>query len=91
MSNASPILLILGSGPRVGNHVAQAFSSKGYKVVAASRKPEASTPDQVRIPTDLSDPESVKALFANVKSNLGHPSVVVYNGKHITYRKYRYT
>jgi NAD(P)-dependent dehydrogenase (short-subunit alcohol dehydrogenase family) len=81
--SASPIILILGSGANIGHHVARAFSAKGYKVALASRslKAEDSTSDQLNIPTDLSDPESVASAFAKVKSSLGLPSVVVYNGE----------
>ncbi|KAF4612843.1 hypothetical protein G7Y89_g15530 [Cudoniella acicularis] len=81
MPNKSPVILILGSGPNVGQHVAQAFAEKGYKVALASRrlKEEDDTADQVNISSDLSDPESVVGVFSKVKALLGLPSVVVYN------------
>lgn len=81
MSNASPVILILGSGPNVGQHVARAFAAKGYKVALASRtlKEEDSTADQVNVSCDLSDPDSVIRVFSKVKALLGTPSVVVYN------------
>jgi len=81
MSTTSPILLILGYGPRVGKSVAEAFIAKGYKVAVTSRKlkEEESTSDQLNISADLSDPESVADIFSKVKSKLGLPSVVVYN------------
>jgi NAD(P)-dependent dehydrogenase (short-subunit alcohol dehydrogenase family) len=84
MVNTSPVLLILGSGPNIGHHVARAFAAKGYKVALASRKlkEEDSTTDQINISSDLSDPESVVKTFSRVKELLGHPSVVIYNGKH---------
>ena len=80
---ASPIILILGSGPNIGQHVARTFAAKGYKVVLASRrlKEEDSTADQVNISTDLSNPDSVISVFSKVKQLLGFPSVVIYNGK----------
>lgn len=83
MSNASPVILILGSGPNIGQHVARAFAAKGYKVALASRtlKEEDSTADQVNVSCDLSDPDSVIRVFSKVKASLGTPSVVVYNGK----------
>lgn len=37
MASASPVILILGSGPNIGQHVAQAFATKGYSVALASR------------------------------------------------------
>ncbi|OBT86027.1 hypothetical protein VE02_05532 [Pseudogymnoascus sp. 03VT05] len=81
MVNTSPVVLILGSGPNIGKHVARAFAAKGYKVALASRSlNEAdSTADQVNIPSNFSDPESVITTFSKVKSLLGAPSVVVYN------------
>lgn len=86
MVNTSPIILILGSGPNIGQHVAKAFAAKGYKIVLASRKlkEEDSTADQVHISADLSNPDSVVSLFSKVKASLGFPSVVVYNGKPIS-------
>lgn len=83
MPSTSPIILILGAGPRIGTHVARAFAAKGYKVALASRKAkeEDNTADQVNISSDLSDPNSVVDVFTKVKALLGNPSVVVYNGK----------
>lgn len=83
MANASPVILILGAGPNIGKHVARAFASKGYKVALASRslKEADNTGEQVNISSDFSDPESVIKTFSKVKSLLGSPSVVVYNGK----------
>ncbi|KAJ5409145.1 short-chain dehydrogenase [Penicillium cosmopolitanum] len=81
MASTTPVILILGSGPNIGHHVAQAFATKGYKVALASRslKEEASNADQIHISADLSDPHSVKSIFSKVKASLGLPSVVVYN------------
>ncbi|KAJ5893613.1 short-chain dehydrogenase [Penicillium taxi] len=86
MLSTSPVILILGSGPNVGHHVAQAFASKGYKVAIASRslKEEDSSADQIHISADLSDPHSVKDIFSKVKASLGLPSVVVYNAAAVT-------
>lgn len=84
MSAVAPIVLILGAGPNIGQHVARAFVAKGYKAALVSRKlKEAdSTPDQLNIAGDLSDPNAVISAFSKVKTVLGdHPSVVVHNGK----------
>ncbi|KAL8833719.1 MAG: hypothetical protein Q9170_004118 [Blastenia crenularia] len=80
-STTSPIILILGSGPNVGQNVAKAFAAKGYKVALASRKLKEGDggSEQVHIATDLADPEAVKGLFEKVRGELGVPSVVVYN------------
>lgn len=86
MPTISPVLLILGSGSNIGQHVARAFAAKGYKVALVSRrlKEEDSTTDQVNISSDLSDPESVIGVFSKVKALLGLPSVVVYNGDNVS-------
>ena len=83
MSSTSPVILILGAGPNVGQHVARAFAAKGYKVALASRKAneENNTPNQVNVSSDLSDPSSIAGVFSRVKELLGIPSVVVHNGK----------
>ena len=82
MPNA-PVLLILGSGPRIGTSVASAFAAKGYKVALASRSIDenASTPNQLNIKADFSDFHSISSIFSKVKEQLGLPSIIVYNGK----------
>ncbi|KAF7551806.1 hypothetical protein G7Z17_g4752 [Cylindrodendrum hubeiense] len=87
MSAAAPIVLILGAGPNIGQHVARAFVAKGYKAALVSRKlKEAdSTSDQLNITGDLSDPNEVVRAFEKVKTVLGdHPSVVVHNVAAVT-------
>ena len=84
MASTSPVLLILGSGPNVGHHVARVFIAKGYKVALASRSvKEENNADLVRISADLADPHCVKGIFSKVEASLGLPSVVVYNGKNV--------
>ena len=82
MSTTSPIILVLGAGPRIGTSVAKAFVAKGYKVALTSRKAsEASnTGNEINIQSDLADPGTVVNAFSQVKASLGIPSVVVYNG-----------
>lgn len=83
MPGTSPVILILGAGPNIGQAVAQTFASKGYKVALASRslKEADSTDNQLNITSDFSKPDDVVNAFARVKQVLGIPSVVVYNGK----------
>ena len=82
MASIPKVVLILGSGANVGQSVTKAFVAKGYKVASASRsaKEDASSSDVTNITADLSDPGSVAQVFSKVKSSLGTPSVVVYNG-----------
>jgi NAD(P)-dependent dehydrogenase (short-subunit alcohol dehydrogenase family) len=82
MAPNSPVALILGAGSNIGQHVGRAFAAKGYRIALAARslKEEDSTPSQLHIRSDFSDPESVEKVFSTVKSQLGTPGVVVYNG-----------
>ena len=80
---SSKVILILGSGARIGANVSRAFAAKGYKVALAARSlTEAdNTSSEIHIQADFSDPKSVISAFAKTKELLGTPSVVVYNGK----------
>lgn len=83
MSIPSPIVLILGAGPNIGQSVARAFAAKGYRTALTSRKAtEANnSANEIYIEADFTDPSSVVNAFSKVKSELGMPpSVVVYNG-----------
>jgi NAD(P)-dependent dehydrogenase (short-subunit alcohol dehydrogenase family) len=79
-SNA--VALILGAGGNVGHHVGLALAAKGFKVALAARSAKQSedTPDKIHVQSDFSSPESISKLFETVRSRLGQPSVVVYNG-----------
>ncbi|KAI1032771.1 hypothetical protein LB504_006232 [Fusarium proliferatum] len=79
---SSPIVLIFGAGAKVGKSVAQAFGAKGYRLALASRSqdPATSTDKELHIPTDLGDTDSVIQAFTKVRSEFGHPHVVIYNG-----------
>lgn len=83
MAIKSPVVLILGAGPNIGQSVARMFASKGYKVGLAARslKEADSTDNQLNIPSDFSKTDDVVNAFAQVKKAFGIPSVVVYNGK----------
>jgi NAD(P)-dependent dehydrogenase (short-subunit alcohol dehydrogenase family) len=82
MSATSPIILILGAGPRIGTSVAKAFAAKGYKVALTSRKASEAknNANEIHIQIDLADPTTVVNAFSKVKATFGVPSVVVYNG-----------
>ncbi|KAF2490641.1 hypothetical protein BU16DRAFT_596931 [Lophium mytilinum] len=81
MAAKSPVVLILGAGPNIGQAVARTFASKGYKVAIASRslKEADSTDNQLNIPSDFSKTDDVVNAFAKVNKVFGIPSVVVYN------------
>ena len=83
MPGTSPVILILGAGPNIGQAVTRTFASKGYKVAIASRslREADSTDDQLNIASDFSNPDDVVNAFTKVRKALGIPSVVVYNGR----------
>ena len=84
---ATPIVLILGSGPRVGAAVSEAFAANGYKVAVAARKGTNSKTDEgfLSIKADFTQPESVAAAFDAVKAEFGaSPGIVVYNAAALT-------
>ena len=82
MPGTSPVILILGAGPNIGQAVARIFASRGYKVALAARSlNEAdSTENQLNIKSDFSNSNDVVDAFKKVNKVLGIPSVVVYNG-----------
>ncbi|PTB75297.1 NAD(P)-binding protein [Trichoderma longibrachiatum ATCC 18648] len=87
MPGTSPVVLILGAGPRVGLPTARAFAAKGYKVavVARSLNEADSTDSQLNIKSDFANPDDVVNAFTKVKKNLGIPSVVIYNAGAATF------
>jgi NAD(P)-dependent dehydrogenase (short-subunit alcohol dehydrogenase family) len=78
----SPVILIVGTGKRVGRSVAAKFVSHGHQValVARSHTPGISDEGYLQIQADLSASSAVSRIFQEVESGLGLPSVVVYNG-----------
>lgn len=87
MSSSSPVVLILGAGPRIGAAVASKFASNGYKFAIASRKgTDSETPEgHFSAKADFADPSSLPALFKAVTDKLGAaPSVVIYNAPSLT-------
>lgn len=83
MPSTSPVVLILGAGPNIGQAVARTFASRGYKVALAARSVDeaASTDNQLNITADFAKSEDVVNAFQSVKGVFGIPSVVVYNGE----------
>lgn len=84
---AARIALILGSGPRVGQSVAERFAKDGYKVAIASRSGNGSknAAGFLALKADFTKPETIQPVFEGVKSEFGaYPSVVVYNAAALT-------
>ncbi|KAK4890489.1 hypothetical protein LTR27_010770 [Elasticomyces elasticus] len=84
---SAPVVLILGSGPRVGAAVSKAFAASGYKVAAAARKGTDAKTDEgyLSIKADFAEPKSITAVYNAVKAEFGAaPSIVVYNTGSLT-------
>jgi len=88
--NPSPkIAVVTGAGTGIGKAAATALVKEGYRVAFAGRRPEpleraiaeAAVPEgaAVAIPTDVSDPASVRALFARVREVFGRLDVLFNN------------
>jgi NAD(P)-dependent dehydrogenase (short-subunit alcohol dehydrogenase family) len=79
---STPVLLVLGAGPKIGLSVGNAFAAKGYKVALAARSLQDGVGEDgyLRLRINLENPEEVQKAFAKAKETFGIPSVVVYNG-----------
>ena len=89
MTTNAKITLVTGGGSGVGRAAALALQSAGYAVVVAGRRAaaleqtialaEASGGKMLAVPTDVSEPDSVKALFAATKEAFGRLDVLFNN------------
>ncbi|TCT07528.1 SDR family oxidoreductase [Aquabacter spiritensis] len=80
------IALVTGAGSGIGRAVALALSDAGFSVALAGRRADAleataaaGTGDFFCIPTDVTDPVSVAALFAAVKARFGRLDLLFNN------------
>jgi NAD(P)-dependent dehydrogenase (short-subunit alcohol dehydrogenase family) len=81
--------LVTGAGSGIGRAVALAMQSAGYSVVAAGRRlaelektAAAASPSGnqiLAVPTDVSEPDSVRALFGRIREALGRLDVLFNN------------
>jgi NAD(P)-dependent dehydrogenase (short-subunit alcohol dehydrogenase family) len=89
MASQGKVALITGAGSGVGRAVAHAFLGDGYSVVLAGRRHDALAEtirlagaderQALAVPTDVTDPASVKALFAKTKERFGRLDVIFNN------------
>jgi NAD(P)-dependent dehydrogenase (short-subunit alcohol dehydrogenase family) len=89
MASNGRIALVTGSGSGIGRAASLALESAGYFVVLAGRRiaqlektaamANSSGGKMVAIPTDVSQPESVNALFARIKEEFGRLDVLFNN------------
>src|SRR5687768_17004164 len=75
------VAVVTGAGTGIGKASATALLSAGWSVAFAGRRPEpleqairdagASGQSAIAVPTDVSNPESVQALFARTVASFG--------------------
>ena len=83
MNSSKQVALVTGAGSGIGRAVARALLGAGYDVAIAGRRQEAleetSRGAMLVVPTDVSDPLSVDALFAAVAERFGRLDVLFNN------------
>jgi NAD(P)-dependent dehydrogenase (short-subunit alcohol dehydrogenase family) len=89
MSSGTRVALVTGGGSGIGRAVALALAKDGYFVVVAGRRREPIEAAAlegskqglrlVAVPADVSDPASVRALFATVKEKCGRLDLLFNN------------
>ena len=78
------IALVTGAGSGIGRAASQALHAAGYRVVLAGRrtaqlKETAGSTDMLAVPTDVSNPDSVRALFSKIKEAFGRLDLLFNN------------
>ena len=89
MTSSPKVAIVTGAGSGIGKAVATAFLKSGYLVALAGRRQEmlekavsdagATKDNALAIPTDVANPESVRALFARTKGAFGRLDVLFNN------------
>jgi NAD(P)-dependent dehydrogenase (short-subunit alcohol dehydrogenase family) len=87
MSSAGKVAIVTGAGSGIGKQVAIALAHEGYAVALAGRRKEplAATAGEIKesatlvVPTDVSDPASVKALFDGAREKFGRLDLLFNN------------
>jgi NAD(P)-dependent dehydrogenase (short-subunit alcohol dehydrogenase family) len=89
MGAHNKVAVITGAGTGIGKAVSLAFLRDGYRVALAGRRREpldqtvaeaaVEAGRALAVPTDVADPQSVKALFAKTKEKFGRLDVLFNN------------
>src|SRR4029078_933097 len=87
--NTNKVAIVTGAGTGIGKGVALALVEDGYSVVFAGRRAECldaaltcageSVPQCMAVPTDVTDPGSVRALFAKTMERFGRLDLLFNN------------
>ena len=83
------VAVVTGAGSGIGQVVTRALLDAGYRVALAGRREEtlretlgeraALGPDAIVVPTDVTDAEAVRALFARARAELGRVDLLFNN------------
>jgi NAD(P)-dependent dehydrogenase (short-subunit alcohol dehydrogenase family) len=81
---ADRVAVVTGACSGIGRDVARALLDAGYRVVLAGRRENALREtldgrDGIVAPTDVADPDAVRALFARVREELGRLDLLFNN------------
>jgi len=89
MASSEKVAIVTGAGTGIGKAVALALLQEGYAVVLAGRRKElleagalegkSSGSRTLVVPTDVSDPASIRALFARTKEAFGRLDLLFNN------------
>ncbi|MSO22075.1 MAG: SDR family oxidoreductase [Acidobacteria bacterium] len=89
MGTHNKVIVITGAGSGIGKAVALTFLRDGYRAVLAGRRTDAlaqtlseagtAAAQAIAVATDVSDPSSVRVLFAKVKEQFGRVDVLFNN------------
>ncbi len=87
MSSTEKVAIVTGAGSGIGKYSALALLEEGYSVALAGRREErleetAAESESSRtliVPTDVADPDSIRELFAKVKSEFGRLDLLFNN------------
>ncbi|PYO17810.1 MAG: 3-oxoacyl-ACP reductase [Candidatus Rokuibacteriota bacterium] len=89
MASSEKVAIVTGAGTGIGKAVALALLGEGYAVVLAGRRKElleagalegkSSGSRTLVVPTDVSDPASIRALFARTKEAFGRLDLLFNN------------
>ena len=80
-----PVAVVTGAGSGIGRVVALELLDAGYRLALAGRRADALRqtaqpgPDVLAVPTDVTDPESVRALFDQVRAEFGRVDLLFNN------------